>query len=336
MRCSVPSAVSSDSATCRAVDFPNDPNKPPGYYSNSYGGIDTYVQQITPGGNHDAFYTDSNIQAAYQVRKAPCRVDSLPPESSIFTDTTGVTPQQKWLSCAIPMYKNHPAVFSWELANDPRCQGAVGTTTSSSCTTTTITQWVKTNSAYIKSLDPFHMVGAGDGGFKCTQSTCKKINPLTGTTNPAAPQTSISPGDVANGKKRKRRWLTSADVLKRARDSEKAARGVVGDAVKKIRIRGGWAAPATVKSTRSMSKRQDTGSVGSAYDGSYGVDSEDICQDPDIDFCSLQIFPDQVFYGATSITESRKRAASDSSAGTTPETIADAINFILNTASDKS
>lgn len=44
-------------------------------------------------------------------------------------------------------------------------------------------------------------------------------------------------------------------------------------------------------------KRQDDGGVGSAFDGSYGVDSEDILNIPAIGFGSFQLFPDQATYG---------------------------------------
>lgn len=44
--------------------------------------------------------------------------------------------------------------------------------TSGTCTTTTITNWVKTMSAYIKSLDSNHLVGLGDEGwFNWTNTT---------------------------------------------------------------------------------------------------------------------------------------------------------------------
>jgi endo-1,4-beta-mannosidase len=44
--------------------------------------------------------------------------------------------------------------------------------TSGTCTTTTITNWVKTMSAYIKSLDCNHLVGLGDEGwFNWSNST---------------------------------------------------------------------------------------------------------------------------------------------------------------------
>ena len=38
-------------------------------------------------------------------------------------------------------------------------------TTSGTCTTTTITNWASTISAYIKSIDHNHLVGLGDEGF---------------------------------------------------------------------------------------------------------------------------------------------------------------------------
>lgn len=45
-------------------------------------------------------------------------------------------------------------------------------------------------------------------------------------------------------------------------------------------------------------KRQ-IGGDGSAYNGAFGVDSQDILNAPDIDFGTFQIFPDQFNYGTT-------------------------------------
>lgn len=63
---------------------------------------------------------------------------------------------QKYISAVVSRYKTSTAIFAWELCNEPRCTG---------CPTETITQWVTTTSAYIKSLDPNHMVCIGDEGF---------------------------------------------------------------------------------------------------------------------------------------------------------------------------
>lgn len=49
-------------------------------------------------------------------------------------------------------------------------------------------------------------------------------------------------------------------------------------------------------------RQEDFNSVGPAYDGSFGVDSEDILNSPNMDFGSLQYFPDQNNYAPTDPT----------------------------------
>ncbi|KAG8903699.1 hypothetical protein FRC01_009031, partial [Tulasnella sp. 417] len=105
-----------------------------GSLSNSYGGIDTFVQQTHPGGDRDLFYTDDAVKDSYK----------------------------KWLNCIIPQISSHKALFAWEMANDPRCQGAEGRTTSGSCNAHTITRWTADTSKHVKSLDPNHMTASGD------------------------------------------------------------------------------------------------------------------------------------------------------------------------------
>jgi mannan endo-1,4-beta-mannosidase len=73
-----------------------------------------------------------------------------------FTTAAAQTNYQKYISAVVSRYKTSTAIFAWELANEPRCSG---------CATSVITQWVQTTSAYIKSLDPNHMVTIGDEGF---------------------------------------------------------------------------------------------------------------------------------------------------------------------------
>ena len=91
---------------------------------SDYGGMAAYVTAF--GGNQTAWYTNDAIQAAYQ----------------------------NYIKAVVSRYSDSSAVFAWELANEPRCHG---------CDTSVIYNWVKTTSAYIKSLDSKHMVCIGDG-----------------------------------------------------------------------------------------------------------------------------------------------------------------------------
>lgn len=80
------------------------------------------------GGNDTSWYTDARSQAAYK----------------------------NYINLIVNRYKNSAAIFAWELCNEPRCSG---------CSTTVITNWATSISAYIKSLDPQHMVALGDEGW---------------------------------------------------------------------------------------------------------------------------------------------------------------------------
>ncbi len=55
--------------------------------------------------------------------------------------------------------KDSPAVFAWELSNEPRCPA------DAHCEDDILYNWAKEMSAYVKSLDPNHMVSVGDEGF---------------------------------------------------------------------------------------------------------------------------------------------------------------------------
>src|SRR5450756_1937243 len=57
--------------------------------------------------------------------------------------------------------------MTWELGNEPRCKGSGIYPPSSSCNTSTITNWAAEMSAYIKSIDKNHLVSSGSEGFLC-------------------------------------------------------------------------------------------------------------------------------------------------------------------------
>lgn len=100
-------------------------------YWDDYGGIQAYASYY--GISKTQWYTHAESQAQYQ----------------------------KYIAAVVGRYVNSPAIFAWELANEPRCNG---------CATTVITQWATKTSAYIKSLDSNHLVTLGDEGFGLTDS----------------------------------------------------------------------------------------------------------------------------------------------------------------------
>ncbi|CAG8945967.1 unnamed protein product [Penicillium salamii] len=93
---------------------------------SDYGGMAAYVTAF--GGSQTSWYTNTAAQTAYQA----------------------------YIKAVVSRYKDSPAVFAWELANEPRCKG---------CDVSILYNWIKTTSAYIKSLDSKHMVAIGDEGF---------------------------------------------------------------------------------------------------------------------------------------------------------------------------
>lgn len=90
------------------------------------GGINSYTTAF--GGNSTSFYTDQKSQTA----------------------------SKNYIKFIVERYKKSSAIFAWELCNEPRCRG---------CPPSTIYNWASDISAYIKSLDPRHMVTLGDEGW---------------------------------------------------------------------------------------------------------------------------------------------------------------------------
>ncbi|TKW57863.1 putative mannan endo-1,4-beta-mannosidase F [Colletotrichum tanaceti] len=93
---------------------------------DDYGGIKAYTNAF--GGTHNGWYTNTAAQIQYR----------------------------KYIDAVVSRYKNSNAIFAWELANEPRCQG---------CATSVIYDWAKSTSEYVKSLDPNHLVTLGDEGM---------------------------------------------------------------------------------------------------------------------------------------------------------------------------
>ncbi len=109
-----------------------------------FGGMDQYL--LWYGLNkHHQFYTDPRVKQAFKDWIAHLighknSIDGVP-------------------------YRDDPAIFGWELANEPRCKNATSFDSNDGWDKATLTTWAGEMSAYIKSLDPNHLVSVGDEGF---------------------------------------------------------------------------------------------------------------------------------------------------------------------------
>ncbi|KAF3760942.1 family 5 glycoside hydrolase [Cryphonectria parasitica EP155] len=73
-----------------------------------------------------------------------------------FTDPTSQAVYRNYIDVVVSRYRASPAVFAWELANEPRCSG---------CDTSVLTGWAEATAGYIKGLDAAHLVTLGDEGW---------------------------------------------------------------------------------------------------------------------------------------------------------------------------
>jgi len=64
-----------------------------------------------------------------------------------------------YVKVIVERYKDSPAVFAWQLGNEPRCEGCGPEGVDR------LIEWAGEISRYIKELDPGHMVSMGDEGW---------------------------------------------------------------------------------------------------------------------------------------------------------------------------
>ena len=106
-----------------------------------YGGMDVYTVNLG-GQYHDDFYHQRNILIAFK----------------------------KYVGAVVNRYKDSPAIFAWELSNEPRC-GADGTrnlprSPGTNCSYHMMDRWMIEMGQFIKGVDSKHMVTwGGEGEF---------------------------------------------------------------------------------------------------------------------------------------------------------------------------
>ncbi len=124
------------------------------------GGIPQYLEWYgmegldypNPVGDHNKFYTDARCKQAFKnwINHLVNRVNYY----------TGIA------------YKDDPTIMSWELMNEAEAGGAP---------TSTVYNWAVEMSAYLKQLDPNHLVGLGEQGYFSGRGQNWKYNGGTGT-----------------------------------------------------------------------------------------------------------------------------------------------------------
>ncbi|KXN89264.1 Mannan endo-1,4-beta-mannosidase F [Leucoagaricus sp. SymC.cos] len=197
-----------------------------------------------------------------------------------FTNRTVIDAFKNYTQQIVTRYTNNTNVLAWELANDPRCSSSI--VASAGCIAQNVTRWHAELAQHVSEHDPNHIVASGSQGFFCMD--CPKLFPRV-TTPP--PRPSPAPGS----RRSTAAPLTRDRLLKERREAFKRTRAVAKRSTSEggIRIRGRWVSTPT-------RRQQETG-PGSAFDGSQGVDSEDIINIPQIGLSSFQLLPDQQKYG---------------------------------------
>ncbi|KAJ7632612.1 glycoside hydrolase family 5 protein [Roridomyces roridus] len=201
---------------------------------------------------------------------------------AFYTNETIIQAFENYTTQIVQRYVNSTSVLAWEIANDPRCNSSVAA--NASCNTNTITNWHNRIANLVKSKDPNHLVSSGTQGFQCMD--CLKLfdKPLA----PPPPGPSAAP----NARRSKVVPLTKKALLQERKEAWKLSRALKlrsePRSAQGVQVRGKW--------TSTLTRRQDDVGVGSAFDGSSGVDSDDILSIPNISFGSFQLFPDQNQY----------------------------------------
>jgi mannan endo-1,4-beta-mannosidase len=143
-----------------------------------FGGMDQYVRWAGKA-YHDDFYRDAQIRGWYKdwISHVLNRVNTL----------TGVA------------YKDDPTVMTWELANEPRCQGSGAFPASDQCGKAhpeTITNWADEMTRFIKSIDHHHLASVGEEGFTCANPDSDDWNTNCGPGTDSAALTALPAVDV--------------------------------------------------------------------------------------------------------------------------------------------
>lgn len=89
------------------------------------------------------------------------------------TNDAAISLNHDYIRRIVPALKDHPAIFSWQICNEPRCFSDAPVNRDA------FVRYIHSTAALIKSLDPVHMVSTGnEGRMGCEgdMSLCRRIN----------------------------------------------------------------------------------------------------------------------------------------------------------------
>ncbi|CAK7222547.1 hypothetical protein SCUCBS95973_004878 [Sporothrix curviconia] len=93
--------------------------------------------------------------------------DSSSSSFNFFASDRSQRVYRDYIRVLVERYRSSPAVFAWQLCNEPRCEA---------CDASVIYNWAANTSAYIKHLDPHHMVSLGDEGWFAASAGYREAN----------------------------------------------------------------------------------------------------------------------------------------------------------------
>ncbi len=117
---------------------------------DDYGGMNWYVSHSPTAQVHADFYTDPQCRAWYRAH-----IDTMLNRTNSFNGK---------------VYREDPAIFSWQLANEPRWDSFPEDSDPVDTTGGIIRDWIWESASYIKGIDTNHMVSTGEEGWGADQS----------------------------------------------------------------------------------------------------------------------------------------------------------------------
>ena len=116
---------------------------------DDYGGMRWYATNSHPAAVHSDFYTNAQCRAWYQQHVA------------VMANRTNTFNAR--------VYRDDPAIFAWQLANEPRWRSSPQDTNAVDTSGQTIRDWLWDMAAYVKGIDTNHMVSTGEEGWTADQ-----------------------------------------------------------------------------------------------------------------------------------------------------------------------